>query len=125
MPVICASFCKLMRVNLDVISPELFYLKLLAIYEDRSIYKYQVQSTGISNFKFEYFLNNETIFIPSEEIKKRFDQIIKPIFNTIALFGQKNMALRKSRDLLLPKLISGELDVSDLDIKTREGKYNE
>ena len=28
------------------------------------------------------------------------------------------MNLRKTRDLLLPKLISGELDVSELDIKT-------
>jgi type I restriction enzyme S subunit len=28
--------------------------------------------------------------------------------------------LRQTRDLLLPKLISGEIDVSDLDIKMRE-----
>ncbi len=28
--------------------------------------------------------------------------------------------MRKKRDLLLPKLISGELDISDLDIKIRK-----
>ena len=31
----------------------------------------------------------------------------------------KNQNLRKTRDLLLPKLISGEIDVSDLDIHIR------
>jgi len=31
---------------------------------------------------------------------------------------EKNNNLRQTRDLLLPKLISGELDVSDLDIAT-------
>jgi type I restriction enzyme S subunit len=34
----------------------------------------------------------------------------------IALLTQKNARLRATRDLLLPKLISGEVDVSDLDI---------
>ncbi len=29
---------------------------------------------------------------------------------------QKNTTLRRTRDLLLPRLISGELDVSELDI---------
>jgi len=30
----------------------------------------------------------------------------------------KNRVLRQTRDLLLPKLISGEVDVSKLDIQT-------
>jgi hypothetical protein len=32
----------------------------------------------------------------------------------------KNRNLRRTRDLLLPKLISGALDVSNLDIQTAE-----
>ena len=35
-------------------------------------------------------------------------------------FSEKNHSLRKTRDLLLPKLISGQLDVEDLDIDTGE-----
>jgi type I restriction enzyme S subunit len=34
--------------------------------------------------------------------------------------AQKNINLRQTRDLLLPRLISGELDVSELDINVRE-----
>jgi len=32
----------------------------------------------------------------------------------------RKATLKQTRDLLLPKLISGEIDVSDLDIKTSE-----
>jgi len=118
--VICASFCKLIRVNHQFILPELFYLKLLLIYKDRSICKYQVQSTGISNFKFAYFLDNERVLLPPRKLQERFAKIIRPLFDLIALTGLKNSKLRKSRDILLPKLISGEIDVSGLDIKIRE-----
>ena len=43
---------------------------------------------------------------------------MKDFFNQREILHQENMNLRQTRDLLLPKLISGELDVSDLDIKT-------
>ena len=33
---------------------------------------------------------------------------------------RKNLILKQTRDLLLPKLISGELDISDLDIEIPE-----
>ena len=34
----------------------------------------------------------------------------------IVSLAKRNEALRRTRDLLLPKLISGEVDVSELDI---------
>lgn len=119
-PVICASFCKLIRLEKDKLLPELLYLKFLEIYNDRSIYKYQVQSTGISNFKFSYFLGEEKIVIPCSSLQKDFKEIVSPIFDMICILGEKNMKLKMSRDILLPKLISGELDVSELDIAIQE-----
>ena len=41
-----------------------------------------------------------------------------PIISLIERLRAKNSNLRTTRDLLLPKLISGELDVSELDITT-------
>jgi type I restriction enzyme, S subunit len=38
------------------------------------------------------------------------------MFSEIASLGRKNTTLRRTRDLLLPRLISGEVDVSKLDI---------
>lgn len=41
-------------------------------------------------------------------------QLAIKIFKSL---GCKNANLRKTRDLLLPKLISGEIDVEEMDIK--------
>ncbi len=43
-----------------------------------------------------------------------------PIHNEIDALTKKNTTLRQTRDLLLPKLISGEIDVSALDIAIPE-----
>lgn len=114
--VICASFCKLIRPDKKTILPELIYLHLLEIYANGVIEKYQVQSTGITNFKYEFFLENDQILVPDNGIQQTFADHIIPIFDMIQKLGAKNRILRRTRDLLLPKLISGELDVEDLDI---------
>lgn len=50
----------------------------------------------------------------------RFNEEIAPIFRMIRNMKQRNSNLRQTRDLLLPKLISGEIDVSELDIAIKE-----
>ncbi|MGZ8217086.1 restriction endonuclease subunit S [Methylomagnum sp.] len=47
-------------------------------------------------------------------LAKTFDDIIRPLFDLATNLHHKNCNLRTTRDLLLPKLISGELDVSHL-----------
>lgn len=47
-----------------------------------------------------------------------FNKHLTPILYLIDKLREKNQNLRQTRDILLPKLISGELDVSELDIKT-------
>ena len=46
-----------------------------------------------------------------------FAEHAAPMFGAIQLLAVKNGNLRKARDILRPKLISGELNVSELDIK--------
>ncbi len=55
-----------------------------------------------------------------DETHRRFEEIASPIESQIKNMTKKNETLRQTRDLLLPKLISGELDVSKLDIDIRE-----
>ena len=45
---------------------------------------------------------------------QRYREIVQPMFALIRKLAAKNANLRATRDLLLPKLISGELDVSTL-----------
>ncbi len=54
--------------------------------------------------------------IPDETTKKKFDKILLPIGKQIEILLAKNANLRRTRDLLLPRLVSGEVDVSGLEI---------
>jgi type I restriction enzyme, S subunit len=119
-PVICASFCKKIRPKSKVYAPVIFYLSFLDAYENGEIEQYQVQSTGISNFKWTAYIESVIRCVPSIEIQNSFKEIVSPMFSEIGVLGHKNTILRQTRDLLLPKLISGEVNVTDLDIKIPE-----
>ena len=55
-------------------------------------------------------------FIPNNDALTKFNEFCTPIFEQQQLLESQNQQLSKMRDTLLPKLISGELDVSDIDI---------
>lgn len=61
-------------------------------------------------------LKTVEVVIPSYEAITEFDEMIQPIFREIRRLRTENDKLTTLRDNLLPKLMSGELDVSDLDI---------
>ncbi|WP_449420560.1 restriction endonuclease subunit S [Phormidium nigroviride] len=65
-------------------------------------------------------LNNLNIIVSLPEIQDKFAKFIFVVFSEIELLQAKNTNLRKTRDLLLPRLISGEIDVENLDIKTSQ-----
>lgn len=109
--IICASFCKLLRIDSSKIGVCHFYQFLLDSYVNGQIEKYQVQSTGITNFKFAVFLENAKIIIPPESIRMRFEDLCLPLMDVLFTLGRKNQNLRQTRDLLLPKLVSGEVSV--------------
>lgn len=54
---------------------------------------------------------------PNKEILLDFNKIIKPVFENIKNLLYKNQTLKQMRDLLLPRLISGEIDVENMEIK--------
>jgi len=55
---------------------------------------------------------------PSAEVIERFELIAAPLWRLIRILSDKNTNLSKQRDLLLPKLIAGEIDVSDIPMPT-------
>jgi len=54
------------------------------------------------------------IYIPNLNMIDRFTTNISPIRKQLNNLLDKNTNLRQTRDLLLPKLISGEIDVSEI-----------
>jgi len=59
-------------------------------------------------------LRNIPIVIPPNEVLKEFKNIVNPIFNNIKINHFEINNLIKLRDTLLPKLMSGEIDVSKI-----------
>lgn len=56
------------------------------------------------------------ILLPSEDVLNQFDEITTPMVEQIVNNRLENKRLSNLRDALLPKLMSGELDVSDIDL---------
>ncbi|MBK9270258.1 MAG: restriction endonuclease subunit S [Saprospiraceae bacterium] len=110
-PVMCASFCKLLRPNENV-TPEFFYLYLLASHENGVIAQYEKHSaSNIVNYGFEEFISEQKITIPKESELKAFTEKVKPIFTLISTLGEQNSKLREARDILLRRLMNGQIEV--------------
>jgi type I restriction enzyme S subunit len=58
------------------------------------------------------------IAAPPSPIESEFSTVVRPMIDLAANLASQNANLRATRDLLLPKLVSGEIDVSNLDIDT-------
>ena len=61
-------------------------------------------------------IKNSEIKIAPKEINQKFDNITRPLFEQIFNKDIENQKLAQLRDTLLPKLMSGEIDVSNVEI---------
>ena len=61
-------------------------------------------------------LSKASVLIPSHEDYIRIGGLLKPIYNLIIENRLENVRLTSLRDTLLPKLISGKIDVSSIDL---------
>ena len=104
---ICASFCKLFR-PLDRIHSLLLYLEILDMHSSGRMLPYKKQgSNGINNFAFEKFLSHELLIPSDHKLVERIDTII----SKIKIARSQLALLKEARDRLLPKLMSGEIEV--------------
>lgn len=57
------------------------------------------------------YLKATSILVPTQELSEKFERIIEPCFSSIQYLRDKIILLQKARDILLPKLMSGEIEV--------------
>ena len=57
-----------------------------------------------------------TLFSPTKDVIAKFELIVKPIEALLTNLIIKNKTLKQTRDILLPRLISGEIDVENMEI---------
>ena len=111
---VCTNFCKAMKPKEGYSLFIYYYWQYL--YGKGVFFSYENGTTGIKNLDFSGFIEMETILIPPVDKVIAFDDYCKSIFNQIFANGKQNEHLAILRDTLLAKLMSGELDVSDIDL---------
>ncbi len=117
-PVEPASFCRLFRPKPAV--SHYAYIHLKNLYENGGTWKYQNQSTGIANFQTTYFLETEKLVLPDGDVLESFNTVIEPLLKRIAENGHQNASLRRIKDRLLPRLITGKIQLSDANQELKE-----
>ena len=61
-------------------------------------------------------LMRKKIYLPDDETLKRYYEVEDSLTTTVNVIRQENQKLGELRDALLPKLMSGEIDVSAVEI---------
>lgn len=56
-------------------------------------------------------LNKLCVLIPTDELIHKYNNFVKPYYDEIKILNQHNQLLIKQRDMLLPRLMSGKLEV--------------
>lgn len=82
---------------------------------------FQNEMTGASQqFLSLSYMRNFKIIKPKNRLLKEFESIVSKMNNLSYKLYQKNQTLQQTRDLLLPRLISGKLSVENLALSTIE-----
>ena len=115
-PIEPASFCRLLRPISQEVSV-ILGLHLARIYAQGKTWEYQNQSTGIANFQTTHFLDAELVAKPPAMVAEKFYGLVNPLLERRHDAQSRRLALL--RDTILPKLLSGELSVTDA---TMEGE---
>lgn len=89
---------------------ELYYLYL---YLKLFNYKELGNTSSIGNAVNSKIIKAMSILKPTEEVLVKFHTIIKPFFDMIYEKIEENKKLKELRDILLPKLMSGEIRVEE------------
>ena len=111
---VCTNFCKAIKPKNGYSLFIYYYWQYL--YEKGVFFSYENGTTGIKNLDFTGFIETEPIIVPTFDKVQAFDDYCKSIFNQVFANGKQSEQLASLRDTLLPKLMSGELDVSNIEL---------
>ena len=88
---------------------------LHALDESMPQFRSRAQGTTMRHIK-RSALSEVEVLLPDDTLTGRFTRDIEPMHDEIARLGQESRSLETMRDLLLPRLVSGQIDLSTLDL---------
>ena len=107
-----SNFCRVIRSA----SPDLsiyFYRLLRLKYSQDDFFQFENGTSGIKNLDLKFLSRSLFFAMPPKSLLSVFNNTYQTILKKQQLNGAENDVLADIRDALLPKLISGELRVSD------------
>lgn len=107
--IVCTNFCRVARPK-NGYSAYIFYSWLWK-YNNRVMFGYENGTSGIKNFQMAGFLEKESLLIPPIEAIEKFQTIIDDLYKKIQINGSETTKLAQTRDTLLPRLMSGEIEL--------------
>lgn len=111
---ICTNFCKALK---PIAGYGMYvYYYWLYLYDMGVFFSYENGTTGIKNLDINGFIETEPISIAPADLVKKFDIFCQSVFSTVYANGLENQQLSILRDTILPKLMTGEIDVSHIQL---------
>ena len=114
-PLLCTNFCRAIETKNNILAP-FVYMNLKLMYEDDLFFNWENGTTGIKNLALNVMLSNLEVGVPNEKELNKYYLLFHIIMNKISNNSNENMKLSQLRDTLLPRLMNGEIDLSNVEI---------
>ena len=109
--VVCTNFCRAITPKNGYAIFIFLYWQML--YNKNTMFSYENGTTGIKNLNIADLISKEPIDIPKQEDVDKLNVVLQPIYDQIYANGLQNETLATLRDTLLPKLMNGEIKVTE------------
>lgn len=105
----CGTGCLRLRPDTGKISPR-YLFDALGLPETDGAIKGRAHGATMPNLS-AGLMKSVPVFVPAKDVQERYAALVDPLFELAASLEVGTINLRTTRDLLLPKLISGEIEV--------------
>lgn len=112
---ICTNFCKSLEIKEGFSA--FFFLLWQYLYDQKVMFVYENGSNGLKNLNINSLIERELFVIPPKNVISRFNLAVAPLLSKKQTNGVEVARLVFLRDTLLPKLMSGELEISEIKTK--------
>lgn len=93
-----------------VVSWQWLYFKLFQL---RDRFNAIARGAGQQNISGE-LVKNQSFILPPFECVKRFTEVVRPFFSQSLILQKQNLRLKESRNILLPRLMNGTINVENI-----------
>jgi len=113
--IVCTNFCRVVRPIKEYAA--YLYYSWLYKYNNKVMFGYENGTSGIKNFRIKDFVSIEPVVIPPLDVLGNFQHFIDSVQLQIQTRGSESSRLSQIRDTILPRLMSGEININEIENK--------